>query len=178
MEKTLTQKETEYRILQEEVKLNISGITLSPSQKEQELQKLKNSLATSELEYERDSSNFDLNSLKKKNEYLAKIEKEYISIDESIRSLNKTFNSLDLLLRIMPDKNYDNNYLTYYSAKNDSYRNNSITSLQKSYTLYKKLDEQLKEVKDRTNMQKLIELIDIELDLFQNLSSAGEQIMK
>jgi hypothetical protein len=134
MEKTLKQKETEYRILQEETKVSISQINLSPSHKEQELQKSKNSLAALELEYERDKNNFDLNFTKKENEYFGKIEKEYLTIDGSLRNLSRSFNKLDELIKIMPDKNYDNNYSIYYSAKNNTYKSESSIYLQRAYS--------------------------------------------
>jgi hypothetical protein len=134
MEKTLKQKETEYRILQEETKVSISQINLSPSQKEQELQKSKNSLATLELEYERDKNNFDLNFARKENEYFGKIEKEYLAIDGALRSLSRSFNKLDELIKIMPDKNYDNSYSIYYSAKNNNHKSESSIYFQRAYS--------------------------------------------
>ncbi|MDR2411469.1 MAG: hypothetical protein LBD88_02595 [Candidatus Peribacteria bacterium] len=178
MEKTLAQKETEYRILQEETKVNVSQINLSPSQKEQELQKSRNSLATLELEYERDKNNFDLNFSKKENEYFGKIEKEYLTIDESLRNLSKFFNKLDELLKIMPNKSYDNSYSIYYSAKNNTYKSESSIYFQKAYSLYKKLEEQTSALKNKSDIKKLIELINLDLEMYTNLSVAGEQIMK
>ncbi|MDR1945527.1 MAG: hypothetical protein LBQ59_05825 [Candidatus Peribacteria bacterium] len=178
MEKTLAQKETEYRILQEETKINVSQINSSPSQKEQELQKSRSNLATLELEYERDKNNFDLNFAKKENEYFSRIEKEYLSIDEEIRNLNKFFNRLDELFKIVSDRSYDNSYSIYYSAKNNNYKADSSLYFQKSYSLYKKLEEQISALKNKTDIKKLIELIDLELEMYTNLSIAGEQIMK
>jgi hypothetical protein len=178
MEKELAQKETEYRILQEEVKVNISQINLSPSQKEQELQKSKNSLATLELEHKRDTENFELNFSKKENEYFAKIEKEYLTINESLRSLSKFFNKLDELFKIIPNKNYDNNYMIYYSAKNNNYKAESNTYFQKAYSSYKKLEEEMSSLKDKRDMKILIHLIDLELEMYKSLVIAGEQIVK
>jgi isocitrate dehydrogenase len=78
----------------------------------------------------------------------------------------------------MSDKNYDNRYSIYYSAKNNIYKSESSIYFQRGYSLYKKLEDQIAVLKNKSDIKKLTELIDLELEMYTNLSTAGEQIMK
>ena len=178
MVKTLRQKESEYRVLKAETKINLKEINLTPEQKEQELNKSKNSLSTLQTEYERDSRDFDINYKKKETEYYSTIEKEYIDIDTNLQSLDKSFNDLDVLLKVNPKNNYSNNYWIYFSAKNSSYKNKWTVYFQSAFWYFQDLQNAYKNIKDKKDINKLIELNDIQLKMYEDLAVAWEQLMK
>jgi hypothetical protein len=178
MEDTLKQKENELIILEAETKVNISALNSSPANKEQELAKAKNSLITLEFEYERDKANFELDFTKKEQEYYASIEKEYLNIEESTRSLSKSFDNFDELFQIKGNTSYSNNYNIYFSAKKDTYKNEAKTYLSKAYSSFIKIENKLDTLSDKRNIKVLLELIEDEKDLYASLSVSMERTMK
>lgn len=178
MDKTLRNKETEYRILQAETKVNLKDINMSPETKEQELEKSRNSLATLETEYERETRDFDINFSKKETDYYSSIEKEYLDIESEVQSLDKSFRDLDVLLKVNPKNNHSNNYWIFFSAKNSTYKNKWTVHFQSAFWEFQKLEEEIKNIKDKTNIAKLIELTSIRLKMHEDLAISWEQLMK
>jgi hypothetical protein len=84
LERSLVQKNLEYKLLEKELSANLNQIKLSPEEKLQALEESKNKLKTLQEEYKRDNDNFAVNLQKKQNEYYNSIEKEYLDIKNNI----------------------------------------------------------------------------------------------
>lgn len=179
MQKTLRNKETEYRILQAENKVTLSQLEMTPEEKQQELNKSKNNLVTSELEYEREKRDFDINYSKKETEYYNTIEKKYVDLEQSIRSLNQTFNSLNELLGTLDWlNNWNTDYYIYFSSKNASYKNASGVYLVNAYGQYKIIENKLDSVKNKQDINFLIELVPYLESMYENLVLLWDNLMK
>jgi hypothetical protein len=178
LEKSLTQKNLEYKLLEKELWNNINQINISPKEKLQSLEESKNKLKIQEDEYKRDSDNFSINLEKKQNEYYNSIEKEYLDIKNSISSLNKTFTELDKLLSFKPTRNSTNNYYYFFSAKNSTFKNEATNSSSKAYANYLNLSDKFDKLKDKYDIDWIISLIEIQKEMYENLSTAWDNVIK
>jgi chromosome segregation ATPase len=176
--KSLEQKKLSLIITQKEVENAIKELKKSPDEKAQNIEQSKNKLANLEREYQRESTNFELNLKKKQNENAQILEKEYLSLQNSLNSLNKSFQELDKLFRLKSESSANDDFMIYFSAKNTSYKNKAGNYFAGAYSKFLSIEKKFNALGGVYTSQDVINLSNNQIALYEDLAIASDNMMK
>lgn len=176
--KSLDQKKLSLVIIQKEVEKNIKEIKKSPNNQNQSLEQSQNKLANLEREYQRETINFDLNLKKKQNENTQILEKEYLSIQNSLNALNKNFQELDKLFRLKSESSANDDFMIYFSAKNTNYKNKAGNYFAWAYAKFIAIEKKFNALGWKYTSQDVINLANEQIALYEDLYIASDNMMR
>ncbi len=177
-QKQLNQKKSYFAIVQREIQNSVSDLKNSPDTQTQEILQTQNRIAALEQEYQKEEKNFQANLTQKQKEYFQAIEKEYMNIQSSLHGLNKNFQEVDQLLQFRNEGNYDRQLSIYFSAKDGKYKNLSENSMQGAYAKFLILEDAFKKMPEKYLIQDIIALSDIQIDMYNDIWVASDNMMK
>lgn len=171
----ILEQKNSYKILEKEIKKNISGLKLTGDDREKIIAEKKLDLEKSEREYNTFKEKYDEKLVQKINEYNGKLEDQYFSLQTAITEAERNIKTIELVLNLWDD---DFKYFDYFSAQKTEHKSRAKIFLSETKTNFKHLETAFNNIKSKTDSKNIIIALEKEKSFNESLYDTANQIVK